>query len=412
MPPIRGRATPRQGTGDQQNFFGFLGIPFHDRTREMWQFGTIALVLFASTLLNSSLPPYLFAADPSDAPLQVTINQLELPSSRQGQAILRSEARFLWDQKPLREGLRELSNLYGITIWIDRQIDPSQPITTQDSTQSPPTLQSRLRQIATVAGAEVGLIENVVYVGPPARVSVLQRAAIELHDRISRGADRAAQLRPWSWEEVTSSADLLKQLERQWNINILGPLPHDLYHAEQFMQPTTLATQLTVLVGGFGLQAEFLAPGRFELKPLQLQSQWRATYRKDDLGLRALPRWKSEYPGSECLTRGTQSHVQGITDFHLALLAPQPSSTVAAPKGTTARWGFEVRNTPVEAVLTKLASSLALEIQWDGACTDVMRSQLISFKVDQATTDQLLAEIGRVSGLKLVRDKQTVHVRP
>jgi hypothetical protein len=85
---------------------------------------------------------------------------------------------------------------------------------------------------------------------------------------------------------------------------------------------------------------------------------------------------------------------------------------VAAPHNPTARWGFEVRNTPVEDVLSKLAASLALKIQWDEACTAAMRTQLISFKVDQATTDQLLAEIGRVSGLKLARDNQTVHVRP
>ena len=77
-----------------------------------------------------------------------------------------------------------------------------------------------------------------------------------------------------------------------------------------------------------------------------------------------------------------------------------------------ARWGFEVRNTAVEAVLNKLAGSLNLTFEWDAACTADMRRQLVSFKVDQATTDQLLAEISRVSGLKFSRRDSRVLVQP
>ncbi len=341
----------------------------------------------------------------------ITINLLELPSSRQAQAILSSESRFLWEQQPLRSGLQDLSRVHGISIWIDRELDPTQLV----SAAAPPedsSLHNRLLQISKLVGAEVGLIENVVYFGPVKKTARLQRASVELHDAISRaGSKHSAQLRPWKWSELSSSAEMLAQLASQWNVKVIGEVPHDLYHAGELLQPTTLATQLTLLSGGFEQQAVLTAPGQFELKLLEARTRWQANYRRSDVDLRNLASLKTEFTGSGCLTRGEVSQVNGVTNFHLGLLAPRTVKPTGK-RETSSAWGFEVKHTPVEAVLEKLASSLAFELSWDEACTAEMRQQRISFKVDGATTDQLLAEVARVSRLKIVRDKQRVMVKP
>ncbi len=370
-----------------------------------------------SLLVVGNNPSTSFAAEPERQVLQVGVNLLELASSRQALAILNSDALFLWDQTPLRQGVQELSRVHGISIWLDRRLDPTKLVSTPPVAHGDSSLQARLRQIATAVGGEVGLIENVVYLGPVGQAVALQRAAVELHDAISRvGNNRTAQLRPWRWEELSSSADRLAQLSAQWKIEIAQGLPHDLVHAGELVQPTTLATQLTLLVGGFERQAELTAAGRFELKPLERHGQWQANYRKEDLDLRSLSEFKAEYSGSECQSRGAVSQVRGVTDFHLALLsaaaAARAVGPAVGPRGSAARWGFEVRNTKVEAVLNNLAVSIGFEVQWDAACTPEMRAKLISFLVDGVTTDELLAKVAQASGLKITRDKQQVRVKP
>lgn len=341
----------------------------------------------------------------------VEINLLELPSSSRAQAILNTDSRFLWERQPLRSGLQDLARVHGMSIWIDRELDPAQlvsaPVPLEDS-----RLHNRLRQIGHLIGADVGLIENVFYFGPATKVARLQRAAVELHDSISRGAsERTAQLRPWKWPELSSSSEMLVQLATQWNVDVSGKLPHDLYHAGELLQPTTLATQLTLLVGGFEQQV-VLQSGRLEIQKLDNRTRWQANYRKSDLDLKSLVRLKTEFSGSSCQTRNEVSQVSGVTNFHLALLAPQAVKPPAGKREGASRWGFEVKNTPVESVLQKLAGSLGFELSWDEACTPEMRQQRISFKVDGATTEQLLAEVARVSSLKIVRDKQRVVVKP
>lgn len=342
----------------------------------------------------------------------VEINLLELPSSSRAQAILNADSRFLWEQQPLRSGLQDLARVHGISIWIDRELDPAQlvsaPVPVEDS-----RLQNRLRQIGKWIDADVGLIENVVYFGPATKVARMQRAAVELHDSISRGAsERAAQLRPWKWTELSSSSEMLAQLVKQWNIEVSGKLPHDLYHAGELLQPSTLATQLTLLVGGFEQQVVATESGRFEIQKLDHRIRWQANYHKSDLDLKSLVRLKTEFVGSGCQTRNEVSQVSGVTNFHLALLAPRAVKPLSGKREASSLWGFEVKNSPVEAVLQKLAGSLGFELSWDAACTPEMRQQRISFKVDGATTEQLLAEVARVSNLQIVSDKQRVVVKP
>ncbi len=344
----------------------------------------------------------------------VRVNLLELPSSRAAQAALRAPTRIFWDQTPLRSGLQEISQQFRITIWLDRDIDPNQLITsTAADTQGDASLLKKLEHIASLADAELGLIENVVYIGPRRRVSRLQRAAVELYDKLSPvgNGPQTATMRELQWEELTTSMGMLQRVESIWTIEIAGELPHDLFHAGQFLQPATLATQATVVLGGFERELEWMQGNRFRIAPLEQTDRWQANYSKADLNLSSLASLRAEYMGARCQTRGNVIHVQGPTGFHLALLAPPQVDRPGLALGNKSeRYQFEVSGTPVASVLEHLGTSLGFELQWDEHFPDAVRERRISFKVSQATLDQLLDEIARASELSITRQGTKVNV--
>ncbi len=371
--------------------------------------------------------------NPSSSIPNIEFNLLELPSSQLAQAALQTESRFFWEKTPLRDGLKELSQVHGITIWIDRRIDPTQPITiaTVAGDQSS-TLLSRCRQIAALVGQDVGLIENVIYFGPPGVPKRLQLAAIELHDELSRaavagslGKTSSATLRDFAWAELSSPLTLQQQLEQTWNIkleaNSQHELPHDLFHSGEFLQPSSLATQFTVVLGGFDLQARLsrtgnLGSGNLGIAGLRSGDRWQTNYAKDAVELRRLTELKQAFPSSLAQTRGNVTQVLGPTDFHLGLLAPaqRPPPLGKTPRrsGAQIENTFKVANIPLEAVINKLAGSLGIEFVWDAAITDEQRRRLVSLEVNQASTAQLLQEVARASGFKLTSQGTQVTISP
>ena len=341
----------------------------------------------------------------------VEYNLLELPSSQLALARLQTEGRFFWEKRPLREGLGEIEKVHEITIWIDRRIDPDQAVTLEAlPANKSQTLQSRLAQVASLINAEAGLIENVVYFGPRRQVARLQRATVELHDAISKSTSgNRATLREFSWPELATPNELLHQLQATWKIRLSAELPHDLFHAGNFSQPSTLATQLSVVCGGFDQEVVWQPNNTFRLRPLGAETRWRANYR--NLDVQGASSLTNSFPGSRVQTRGSSSLVAGVTDFHLAILAPAPAKP-PPPSSNSQRWGFNVENAPVEDVLNKLGSSMGFEISWAEDCPSEQRRQLISFRVNDATLDELLSEVSKVSSLTIVRNGQRVSVRP
>ncbi len=344
----------------------------------------------------------------------VHVNLLELPSSRLAQTTLQTTDRFFWEQIELREGLRDLSQAHNLSVWLDRQMDPSHLITTSVSPNvSNPTLLNRFEEIAKLIGGEVGLIENVVYFGPAGRAESLQRAAVELHDAISRTSGNQAKLRDFAWPELSTSNEILDLLRNQWDIRVDGELAHDLFHEGKFSQPSTLATQLTVLSGGFDKEIQLVQRNSFRFQQLERRSSWQANYRKIDLDLRRLSELTTKYPSSRCQTRSMISQVTGVTNFHLELLAiPQPAAAPVINVNKQIWDRAEVKNKKVEDVLSALVGSVGLQLFWSEACTAEMRSQLVSFTIEKASFDQLLAEVARASGLKIFREGNRVSIRP
>ncbi|MEZ6152560.1 MAG: hypothetical protein R3C09_20865 [Pirellulaceae bacterium] len=270
-----------------------------------------------------------------------------------------------------------------------------------------------LEHIASVADAELGLTENVIYMGPHGRVGRLQRAAVELHDKLSRagGTHQPASLRElpvgrtgYPHGDAATNRIPLEDRDRG------GATARSVSRRTVF---TTLhvSDSSDCVAGGFDREMEWLQGNRFRIVPLQPVAEWQANYSKAELDLRGLASLRAKYVGALCQTRGSISHVQGPTAFHLALLAPPQANRPAVALGNKSeRYEFEVANTPVASVLEHLGTSLGFALQWDENCPAALRERRISFKVKQVTLDQLLAEIARTSELNINRQGTNVKV--
>jgi hypothetical protein len=126
-----------------------------------------------------------------------------------------------------------VSQAYAVSIWLDRRIDPTQPVTylpqtipERSVTWPQDSLGARLEQVLRSADCEVGLVENVVVIGPSAQLPQLQAAAVRLHNALQKEEGRTAtEFRPLQWSELSTPQQLLEQIAQNWGITIRGDTP-------------------------------------------------------------------------------------------------------------------------------------------------------------------------------------------
>ena len=321
------------------------------------------------------------------------------------------------ERRPLGECLKTLGAAYRVAIWVDRRADLSRLVSivgvgANESLEAKTTL-GRLAAVAKLGGADAGLIENVVYVGPADQIGAVQRAAVRLHNEIMthrKGVSNGDQveLRTLSWEEITTPTELLDNIQKRWSIKVNSELPHDLMHAGE-LPSSTLATQLTLLHAGFDRQVECDRSGVFTTNPLVQDSIWKTEYVDKELQTDRLTTARKEFPKATLLTKGKVSTVTGPTGFHLRLLAIRiPTSRTPEPKFTIPEF-----RAPLERVIGDLAKHLGMQVNWSDDIPQSKRQAVVTFGVPKAkTTNEILKQISDTSGLKIQRQQQTIEVLP
>lgn len=371
-------------------------------------------MLFVSMLFAHSFA----SAQPSQTRSTVQYNLLLLPSSQAANRTLEKNASFTWaGNRTIREGLASLGENFGISIWLDRRVDPSQ-LVNYKTTPNQTTLRVALSEVAALANAKMALIENVVYIGPEEFVSRAQRSAVELHDSISRqSADKSATGRQLRWAELATPGEVLADIARNWSIRIDGELPHDLLHSGELKTPCTLATQLTILLTGFEMEAKWVNNKHFRLTGMETRDSWRSTYAKNAfnrarISASAIRKLKQNFAGAAFRPSRDTVDVRGSTDFHLALLLPAKQRQQPAANILRQRWGFEVKNHSAKSIMEFLAAQIGFNLTWDPACSAVDLEAVVELKVDQATLDEILTSFNRASNLTARRKQLTVTVSP
>lgn len=243
---------------------------------------------------------------------------------------------ILWSGNPLRRAVAGLSEAQHMAILIDRRVDPGQRL---DLTLKGASVESVLQSIADQCGLGVSQLGAVIYLGPPSAARRLKPVAAAFNEAVRRLPPnmqrRYIQAKALAWEDLSTPRDLLAQLGRQYDVEIVGleQVPHDLWAAAD-LPPMSLVDRLTLIAVQFDLTFKIQSGGaRMELVPMPENVRETA-----------------------------------MNDKALAAPRPTPKKSTAEPPANIERTRIKrlsVQAEPLGPVLRQLADRLGLELQSD-----------------------------------------------
>lgn len=366
----------------------------------------------------------IWAADPRPVP-EIRFNLLTLPEAMATRERMQQSAQIFLDRASLRSYIQPLSQRYRFSFWIDRRVDADKPLSLN---LSQTTVADCLQALAQQCNAQAGLIENIVVIAPADRLAAMQYAAVRLHDQLSRqegASDHKTQLRPLEWPLLTTPSELAAQIAGNWGFAFPGKLPHDLLNAGQ-LQPCTVATQLTLLLGGFDQCVAGRGLDSLRLINLPEAAAWQATYDNASVSQNQRARVTQEFPDAAfTLARSTLTLV-GPTEAHVRLLTSAASATRESVAGKAnpreprskgsdplAKQRYTIQQLtpqPIRGVIMALSSQLGMQVEWDPAVSPAQLQKLVTLDEKEAQLDELLARLGKQSDLQITRRGKTVIV--
>lgn len=380
----------------------------------------ISLVVFCGNQAGRA-DENLFSLPPGDEPTLLT--------GRAFERALNGDISLAWQDQRLRDGLRKLTRNREIAILLDRRIDPDVKLTLQLKNV---TLRDLLGVIASEADAELSVLENVVYIGPPETARRL-RTVVEI---ISTGlpgagdpqAGRSFELlkrRTLTWQDLDDPAAMLQRVGDSYGLGIMAtrPVPHDLWAAGQI--PDVSATvALLVVLSQFDLSFEWTDDwSGIRVVPLPESPRIERTFsirRGSTTQLAA--KLDQSLPGLSVKARGSRNLQASGTVEQLEqvdrVLHPERYATQRPgqrPKTGEVIFTFEVKNAPLIAVMTRLEEQAGFNFNYDAtaiANAGIDVESVINLNLNKASEDELLEAMFKDTGLSFERDGKTVRVFP
>lgn len=345
---------------------------------------------------------------------------------------LTESATVTWQDVPLATALSRLADSQSLSIWLDRRIDPSAPITLA-AVDRP--LNEIFATLGQQTGAAITPFAGVVYFGPQQTVDELATLAAIAREPLSRApADvrgRWLKSQPCSFARLREPRELLNELAASVGAKMQQDqfVPHDLWPARDLpaMAPIDRAV---LMLAGFDLTCEIVEDGNALLvapiaRPVVIAEEYRVPNSRRSAFDAAL----AELPGATQTGEGSRQAIAARVEDHerlRAALAGRKTGAVAAAEamrsasaklaGNTLddqRFTLTIANKPLVPVLNQLASQLQLQLQWDATIpeADAARSTLVSCQVEKANLDKLLKALLEPAALTFERQENRVTIR-
>ncbi len=283
-----------------------------------------------------------------------------------------------WQQQQLGTVLERLTKASSLELWLDRRVDPSQPV---NASFNDVLATEAIESLAERHRLGVLRIGKLVYVGPPKTARGL--AALLLRARQAAAKSAPSLSKKWQeehpirWPRLTQPRQLLEKLLGTNGIEIsdLELVPLDLW-PERTLAPMSLADQVVLILAGFDLTCELANDGR---------------------NCRIVP---IKFPLPDHTDR-------------LAVSEP-PQQRASSNRATKNLFSLELKNQPVGGVVQQLAAQLKLEVVWDEASLakhNRSKETLVSCEVSQVEVDRLLAAILKPAGMTFTRDSKSISIQ-
>ncbi|MDG2382411.1 MAG: hypothetical protein P8N76_12140 [Pirellulaceae bacterium] len=326
---------------------------------------------------------------------------------------LEAPVEVTWANAPLRRSLLRLAESQAITIFLDRRLDPNQPLDIRIHASS---LRLGLEELANQYDWQVSELGKVVYLGPRPTAGKISTLAEINRGRLKKL--KPTQRRGWqmarsrSWSKLTEPRRLLEQWVSRAGVELLGVnrVPHDLWD-QGSLPAATLLDQITILLAGFDLSVSLNRDGSGRIVKIPSEVAVEHPYRLTPSQRNRLQELQ-ELVGLESLElNGMQLLVNGTTEAHRKIkrwLSGQRSAT-ADQALVQRRYSLTVENQPLEGVLRSLCQQLGFRLNLEGIPQE-KRGQLISFRVQNATESELLTSTVSPAGLSYRREGDQLRI--
>lgn len=329
---------------------------------------------------------------------------------------LQLPADVVWREKPLRDGLINLSRRQQVAVFLDRRVNPDQRV---DFTGQNLSLAQLFAALAIQQELAVGQVGPVIYIGPPATAKKLA-TLVQLREEQVRRLPAAVQRRwlhrePIRWPILAEPRELLKQAADSAGLRIehLDRVPHDLWPATD-LPPLNAIEQLALILAGFGVTYEISADGA-AVRPLAIPDEvsirrgyaWTA----DPAG--SLARLREMFPDTKFAMQGSRLEVDGPWETHEHVERLLRGETVRAPVAgpTISRFTLTVRNQSARAVLQAVAAKLGLQLEIAPTAANQV-NEMVNFAVDNVSLEDLLTAICKPVGLQAQATDTKLRVTP
>jgi hypothetical protein len=299
-------------------------------------------------------------------------------------------------REPVREGLARLSQVYGVAVFLDRRIDPDQPIMV--SVQAQP-LEEALRTIAHQAKAEISLLGPVIFLGPvqPSR-DLATLAALRRQDVGKRSTDaktRFLRSSAMQWKELAQPRQLLEELGSQAGLRFenIDAVPFDLWPAVN-LPPLPWVDRVTLVLIGFGLTFEIderATSARVIPAPAapQLENRYSPRGGATELAAqlrRVMPEAQIRVDKDQLIVAARQEDHDKIQRL---LTGQSVKTTQPSKSGGEKLYSLKVPNQPAGSVIQAVAKSIGKQPRYPPAVAEKLR-QNVTFEVRDATLGYLL----------------------
>jgi hypothetical protein len=321
-----------------------------------------------------------------------------------------------WSGTALRDALADLAKTQRIAVLLDRRIDPGQAI---DLTVDRLPFDTAVERVAEKVAAGATWLGPLAYLGPPEAAARLRTlAALRASEARALAKEQRSALQRdarLSWEELAEPRRLVADLAAEAGIEIepLDRIGHDLWPATD-LPALSWTDRLTLIGNEFDLTFEIVDAGHVRLAPIAGPVVIERTYPGGKQPDELAAKWRRVAPDAQIEVAAGKLVVRGRVEDHELLgptKKPKPAPTV--PRGEV--YTLRVQEQPLSAVLDTLRKRVSREFIIDEAAIKKANLSLdarVSFSVEQATLDELLAAALKPAKLTFVREGSAYKIVP
>jgi hypothetical protein len=305
---------------------------------------------------------------------------------------LQTEISVTMEGSPIREGLGRLARSQGISLFVDRRIDPTREITVAAERQP---LDDVIRRIARQQALGVGYVGPVVYVGPPLTAARIATLAA-LRNQQATGFEpklRSKMLTKKSliWPRLSEPRWVVRKLAAEAGLALPAAqaIPHDLFEAGDY-PPMTLAERLTLVLSGFGMTYSVDEKEmRLRLKRIPRDVAIDKVYTAPgDVGHMAAT-LQNDFPQAFIRTDGNELHVRSTIEDHWAIeTSLSPRQRRRPTSGNAHVYTLTVKDQPLGKLIEQIAARIGLQVKFSAEAI-ALKDHRVSFAVTSATLEEL-----------------------